>query len=368
MDRLTVGWAHLLLRALKRVRPSSIGTRSHGTRAGLFLCRVWLLVLMLAVAAGCVRRSTLSHALDDQQFWSLIESVSEPPGTFAVSDNLVSNEPHVAENARWVRQTPGVYIGVGPEQNFTYIAAARPAMAFIIDIRRENLDLHLLYKALFELSADRADFVSRLFSRPRPAGAGPLDAVEDLFRQFETISASPTLYSSTAAEVRARLVETHHLPLSAADLEVIDTTLKAFYTDGPNIHFWGSRTVDANRPSYRELMTMKDLGGQTRSFLASDEQFRIVKDLQARNAIVPVVGDFGGPTAVRRVGDYIRSHRSMVDAFYASNVAVYLTERQARAFCGNLASLPATSDAVFIESIGVRQLTAKLRSCAPDKR
>ncbi len=326
------------------------------------------MVLALAAAAGCVRRSTLSHALDDQQFWSLVESASEPPGTFAVSDNLVSNEPHVAENARWVGQTSGVYIGVGPEQNFTYIAAAQPAMAFVIDIRRENLDLHLLYKALFELSADRAEFVSRLFSRPKPADAGRHEAVDDLFRRFDTISPSPTLYSRTAAEVRTHLLQTHHFPLSPTDLEVIDRTLRAFYTDGPNIQFWGSRTVDANRPTYRELMTMTDLAGQIRSFLASDDQFRVVKDLQARNAIVPVVGDFGGPTAMRRVGDYIRSHRSTVDVFYASNVAVYLTERQKRAFCGNLTSLPAASDAVFIESIGVRQLSAKLRSCAPEKR
>jgi hypothetical protein len=81
----------------------------------------------------------------------------------------VSNEPHVSENARWLHSTGGVYVGVGPEQNFSYIATLHPSTAFIIDIRRENLDLHLMYKALFELSTDRVDFVSRLFSRPRPA-------------------------------------------------------------------------------------------------------------------------------------------------------------------------------------------------------
>ena len=57
-----------------------------------------------------------------------------------------------------------------PEQNFTYIAALKPKMAFIIDIRRGNLQLHLMYKALFELSSDRADFIFRLFSRKRPEG------------------------------------------------------------------------------------------------------------------------------------------------------------------------------------------------------
>ena len=64
----------------------------------------------------------------------------------------------------------GVYLGVGPEQNFTYIAAMKPRMVFITDIRRGNLHVQLMYKALFELSADRAEFVSRLFTKPRPAG------------------------------------------------------------------------------------------------------------------------------------------------------------------------------------------------------
>ena len=64
-----------------------------------------------------------------------------------------------------------MYLGVGPEQNFTYIVALRPKLAFIVDIRRGNMNEHLLYKAFIELSADRADFLSRLFARPRPAGS-----------------------------------------------------------------------------------------------------------------------------------------------------------------------------------------------------
>ena len=63
----------------------------------------------------------------------------------------------------------GVYLGVGPEQNFTYMAAIRPAMAFILDIRRQAVMQHLMFKAVFESSADRADFISLLFAKPRPA-------------------------------------------------------------------------------------------------------------------------------------------------------------------------------------------------------
>src|SRR5678809_849042 len=92
------------------------------------------------------------------------------------SDTLASNElvfARVVPDLIARTKPSGVYLGVGPEQNFTYIAAIRPKIAFIPDIRRGNLDLQLMYKALFELSADRADFVSRLFSRKRPAGLRP---------------------------------------------------------------------------------------------------------------------------------------------------------------------------------------------------
>ncbi len=306
--------------------------------------------------------------MSDQEFWRLIESVSEPAGTFSISDNFVSNEPHVAENARWLNPAGGVYIGVGPEQNFSYIARLRPAMAFIIDIRRENLNLHLLYKALFEASTDRADFVSRLFSRPRPTDLGPTASVEEIFSRYAAIPASRELFSRNADRVRERLLKTHSLPLSQTDLAWIDRAFGAFYADGPEIQFWGSRAVDALRPSYRQLMTTQDFTGQSRSFLASEEEFRFVKSLHSRNLIVPVVGDFGGPAAVRRVGEYVRTHADVVSAFYGSNVGVYLNTEQTRAFCKNLVSLPAASGAWFIERDGVRPLTAKLRSCAPDAK
>ena len=306
----------------------------------------------------------------------MITALSEPPGTFTLSDNFVSNEPRLAENARWLRAAGGVYVGVGPEQNFSYIARLQPSMAFVVDIRRENRDLHLLYKALFELSTDRADFVSRLFSRRRPAGLEPAASVDEIFRRYEGVAASPEEYDRNATLIRQRLIATHRFPLSNPELESIERAREAFYSDGLEIQFWGARSVHARRPSYRQLMTARDLMGQSRSFLATEEAFRFVKDLESRNRIVPVVGDFGGVAALRRVGDYVRDHANVVTAFYASNVAVYLTNEQARAFCGNLAALPAAPDAWFIESDAVRLLSGKLKACggssinpgAPGKR
>src|SRR6185312_13758527 len=126
---------------------------------------------------------SLPERLTDAEFWELSQSLSEPNGSFR-SDNLLSNEmwlQYVIPDLLSVNKPGRVYMGVGPEQNFTYIAALKPAMVFIVDVRRGNLDLHLMYKALFEMSADRAEFVSRLFSKARPEGLGPKSSAAEIF-------------------------------------------------------------------------------------------------------------------------------------------------------------------------------------------
>jgi hypothetical protein len=326
-------------------------------RVAVVLC--WVVVSGVA----CERRSTIPVRMSDAEFWHLSETLSEPAGNFSVSDNLVSNEPHVGENIRRLRPVGGVYVGVGPEQNFSYIVRLQPAMAFIIDIRRENRNLHLLYKALFALSMDRGDFVSRLFSRARPHGLGASATAEEIFNRFDRVPASAEHYDRNLALIRDHLLKTRGLPLSASDLDWIERVFKAFYTNGPALQYWGSSDVKAVQPTYRHLMTIKDAIGETRSFLATEEGFEFVKDLQARNMIVPVIGDFGGPLAMRRVGDYVRSHSDAIQAFYASNVAVYLTNQQKRTYCVNLTTLPAARRAWFIERDSVMPFASKVKAC-----
>src|ERR1043166_297182 len=70
----------------------------------------------------------LPTRLSDEGFWKLVTDFSEPGGSFP-SDNLVSNElgfHNVLPELTGDRKPGGVYLGVGPEQNFTYIAALRP--------------------------------------------------------------------------------------------------------------------------------------------------------------------------------------------------------------------------------------------------
>ena len=327
-----------------------------------------VLVLCAAIAPAACRRSALPPSLSDSGYWSLIESLSEPAGSFTLSDNIVSNEPRFAEAIKWLAPVGGVYLGVGPEQNFSYIAALRPDLAFIVDIRRENLDLHLLYKALFELSTDRADFISRLFSRPRPPGLDAAASVDALFEAFDRVAPTSADYDRNLAMIRERLLKTRGLPLAQSDLDRIDLTFRIFFTAGPSVDYYGSSAVSAVRPSYRQLMTSRDFAGASQSFLASEDRFQFIKSLHTRNLIVPVVGDFGGPKAFRAIGSYVREHRGLVRSVYASNVGVYLSTQQSLAFCGNLAALPAPTAAWFLEMNRMRTVGEKLRSCGANQR
>jgi hypothetical protein len=343
--------------------------RSSASDPLAFPSRVALAVAVaLCTAAACTtvpsRLGSLPARLSDGEFWELSAALSEPQGAFPQSDNLVSNETQFAETVQRLRPRGGVYIGVGPEQNFSYVARLRPAMAFIVDIRRENRNLHLMYKALFELAADRSDFVSHLFSRQRATGLGRHSSVDDLFSAYTAVPPSAALRDETTRQVHDLLVSAHRFPLSTDDVTSIEHALEAFRADGPEIHYGHGRQATAVWPSYRSLMTARDFWRRARSYLASEESFTFVKDLHARNLIVPVVGDFAGPSAIRRIGEYVRQHGAGISAFYSSNVEVYLSRDELRAFCGSLETLPYDADTWFLGSRTVERLTVKLTKCA----
>jgi hypothetical protein len=330
-------------------------------RATMVVCTLVLAGSVLG-ETGC-RRPTLPPRLADEALWRLTTEFSEPAGTFSHSDNLVSNEALFADIMRTLRPRGGVYVGVGPEQNFSYIATIQPVMAFIVDIRPENRSLHLLYKALFEMSVDRGEFVSRLFSRERPLGIGAETSVQDLFEKFARATPQPGLREETARLVRQRLVDSHRFAVEPRELAWMDYALEAFFKDGPDIHYARLLPHDPRGPSYRTLMTATDVTRSSRSYLATEAGFGFVKELQARNLIVPVIGDFGGPAALYHIGEYIRRHRQQVSAFYGSNVEVYLNREKTAAFCLNLARLPFGWNTYFIGSKGKQPLRLKLAAC-----
>src|SRR5262249_12780812 len=149
--------------------------------------------------------------------------------------------------------------GVGPEQNFTYIAALEPKIAFIIDIRRQNLLEHLIYKAIFELSHDRADFVSFLFSRKRPAGLGVSSTAEEVFKSYNAVQGDQPLFDQNLQRIIDRLTMTHEFSLNEDDRGNIRYVYTTFYRNGPALDYTvgGFFGFDAP-PTYADLMTTDD--------------------------------------------------------------------------------------------------------------
>ena len=291
--------------------------------------------------------------LTDAEFWKLTEDVSEPNGQFQ-SDNLLSNEMGfqtiIPELKKIVK--PGVYMGVGPEQNFTYIAALQPKMVFITDVRRGNLELHLMYKALFEMSDDRADFVGMLFGKKRPDGLTRTSSVAEIFAKYDAAPISAASHTDTWKRLIDHLTKAPHtFPLQKDDIDGIQYVYDSFYAYGTAINYrssGGAGFGGGQWATYESLMVTNDGFGAERSFLANDELFRFMKDVETKNLLVPTVGNFAGPKALRAVGAYIRAHGETVQAFYLSNVEDYLTGGLWQSFCNNVASLPLTTSSTFI--------------------
>ncbi len=302
--------------------------RPTGTRIALFVLIAAAVVQLVSVAPA--RAQTLPARLADTTFWRMVTEFSEPGGFFR-SDNFVSNETsfqYVIPTLQKTVKPTSVYIGVAPDQNFTYIVALRPKMAFIVDIRHQNALEHLMYKATLELSADRAEFLSRLFSRPRPPGLDTTSTADALFRAYFDIHPDSTLFKTNFEAIRERLVKTHGFSLTAEELEQLKYVFGAFYSAGPELTYnfgqgGGFRGGFGRMPDYEQLMMETD-GHAQRSYVATEENFRTLKDMEERNLIVPLTGNFAGDKALRTVGRYLRDHGATVGAFYTSNVEQYL--------------------------------------------
>jgi len=320
------------------------------------------LVVFGHIASSSAPAEPLPKQIDNDTFWRLLTEFSETGGVFT-SENVVSNEPNfqlVLTRLKASAKPGGVYLGVGPEQNFTYISAMQPGIAFIIDIRRQNLVQHLMYKALFELAPDRADFLSLLFSRKRPDGLKDNSTTEELLTAYKAVPADGETAKADRQAIKDVLVKQHGFPMSAEDLETLEHIHHIFELYGPVTGYASNLTTvdftNANtNGNFLTVLTTTDDGGANRTFLATEELFRVVKDMEKKNLIVPVVGDFGGDKALKSVAQYLKEQQAAVSVFYVSNVEQYLFQANPAApnggiqkFYENVASLPLESSSTFI--------------------
>ena len=305
--------------------------------------------------------ASMPARLSDAEFWALSSEISEPGGYFRIADNFTSNEPEIGQIVTALRErklTGGVYLGVGPEQNFSYMSAIKPQMAFILDIRRQAAMQHLMYKAMFELSKDRADFLSMLFAKPRPKDIEANVAVQKLWEIYFPIPVDTGLTTKTRDRIVEHLTKTKKFALNADEISQLDWVISAFVQYGPGITTnGGAGRGGGNNRTFADLTGWStDNSGFPQSFLASEESFQVVKALHDKNLIVPVTGDFGAAKALRGIGAWMSARGGRVSAFYLSNVEQYLfQDNKATAFYDNVSTLPINDSSVFIRPYAMRR-------------
>ena len=323
-----------------------------------------VLALGIGPATQAWQEARIEHAQSEDisaaEFARIIREFSEEDGFFR-SDNFISNETsylHVIDKLKSMGASGGAYIGVGPEQNFTYIAKIHPRIAFIVDIRRQAMIQHLMLKAIFHLSPNRAEFLSRLFSRPLSVeGApGPSTSIDRMLKYLSEVPATDEAFNANLLAIRKAIERDFSFPLSEKDQSSLDTVYTAFREEGPNIQYrsgsgnWGGPQW-TGFPTFQELVLELDLHGKLGNFLTSEEDYNFVREMQRRNRIIPVVGNFAGTKALAAVASYLKKNGYTVTAFYTSNVEQYLFANSTfGAFVENIRRLPINERSLFIRA------------------
>jgi hypothetical protein len=334
-----------------RFRLQPDGRRVYALERLMTRLRLSLAVAVLVTLPAAARQAATTS------FAQSVAALSERGGYFD-TDNLISNEGSYLQvlpelKRRAVRG--GAYIGVGPDQNFSYIVETRPAIAYIVDIRRDNLLLHLLFKALFHESPTRAEYLAMLFGRVPPRDPASWQAASvDKLAQY--VTGAPRA-DATALHARLdKVLRGFGVPLSAEDLTIISGFHQRFMDAGLRLRFQSAgRLPQWNYPTYGDMLVDRDAAGRQAHFLATEDGYQFLRDLERRDLVIPVVGDLAGPSAVANIGKAIAARGEQLSAFYVSNVEFYLFREGTFArFIANLKRVPHTGNAVVIRSFFAR--------------
>ncbi len=330
---------------------------------------VVLLAFLLPNLVFCAEIPS-QKAISNEEFQSLSLDLSENNGFFP-TDNLVSNETsylHVVSHIEQVIRPGGAYIGVGPEQNFSYIAHARPAIVFIVDIRRDNLLHHLWLKELFAASKDRMEYLARLFGRPPPQGirlSADANSLK-LLKLFEGLAPNEPFFKETIEKLWQSIRSKFPRLVNDRDRVTVERIARSFHYQGLEIAYEIPGRPELNFfPSWGSLLIETDLAGRLGHYLNSQESFLFLKRLQQDNRLIPVVGNLSGSKAVQGVAAELKRRELKVSIFYLSNVEFYLFRNGTMSrFIDNLSALPSDERSIVIRSY-FNQLTG-YRESHPD--
>jgi hypothetical protein len=326
------------------------------------LLRRTTVVVWLAASAllGSAAHELAAQRAFDSSFAGLVARLSESGGYFD-SDNIITNEAsylQIASQLAKVGVHGGAYIGVGPDQNFSYIALIKPRIAFMLDIRRDNMLEHLLFKSLFAMSRNRLEFMLLLFGKPVPADIDawtgrPMGALLSVVGATSVDSQTVIATRRASNERIARF----GIPLTPHDREMIDRYRATFISEGLDTRYSSiGRNNRGDYPSFGRLIMETDRAGRQLSYLADENAFQFVRTMELGDRIIPVVGNVAGDKALKAIGAYAAERGLKVSAFYLSNVEQYLMGRDGGFdnYARNVKTLPHDSTSVIIRSFFAR--------------
>ncbi len=202
----------------------------------------------------------------------------------------------------YIRDVGGAYVGVGADQNYTLIGAARSEFVFLLDIDQRVVDLHRVYERLIEASATPATLLARFEPRAEAATC-------------ELLRAS---FSREPAAIRTRLVN-------------------------------GYRVARETVRRHLAHVSRRRHASESSSWLSHAGYYQHIRSLYHNDRVRIMGGDLTGARTMSTVATNARALGALIEVLYLSNAEEYFKyNRQYRA---NIAGLPSSRQGVALRTI-----------------
>jgi hypothetical protein len=213
-----------------------------------------------------------------------------------------------------------------------------------------------MYKAIFHLAENRAQFLAILFSKPTAGLDFPKrDApIEEILKYVSATRTSEEAYHANLSRLNRTIEQDFQFPLSSSDQEDLSYVFNSFWKSDLKISFRmaGNGFYGGQFPNLADLILSTDQEGKLGNFLAREDDYEFVRRMHEQNRIIPVVGDFGGTKALAKVGDYLRQNGYTLTAFYTSNVEQFLFDGQLFPnFVNNVRHMPINDKSVILRAV-----------------
>jgi hypothetical protein len=232
----------------------------------------------------------------------------DPPPERLTRDShyWVSDESYHLLFRQAIADKGGVFLGIGPDQNYLMAGWSRPEVLIPLDFDQAIIDLHFAYRVAF-LHSETPEAFRAMWTQEKEA-------------QFKA------------------LLETEYKDKDSRQLKGI---LKAFARARPKVLLRFKRVSKLHR----------EKGIPT--YLDNPEQYAYVRKLYQTGRVFPVRGDLTATTTMRDIGEACKKLGLEIKVLYLSNTQQYFDYTDD--FKQNILALPLAEDSVVLHTAGMKK-------------